>query len=131
MATLKASLLVLASSPEHSLRKAFFLSSRPIFYSGTLNTRAILPHNVGNPIVLSVMENLQVVDTLDGSRLESVSWDTAFTLIPGHAAINKLTHVNKTMTSLYALEETQTMADARGKNRLTIVECDGKYTTVA
>jgi hypothetical protein len=58
------SLLVVASSPEHSLRKAFFLSSRPIFYNGTLNTKATLPHNIENPIVLFVMENLQVVDTL-------------------------------------------------------------------
>ena len=76
------SVLVDASSPEHSLCKAFFLSSRPIFYSGTLNTKAILPHNVENPIVLSIMENLQVVDTLSGARLESASGDTVFTLIP-------------------------------------------------
>jgi hypothetical protein len=33
------SLLVVASSPEHSLCKAFFLSSRPFVYSGTLNTK--------------------------------------------------------------------------------------------
>ena len=52
------SLLVVASSPEHSLYKAFFLSSRPIFHSGTLNTNAIFQHNAGHPIVLSVMENL-------------------------------------------------------------------------
>jgi hypothetical protein len=77
------SLLVVASSPEHSLCKAFFLSNRPtIFYSGTLNSKAILPRNVENPIVLSIMENLQVVDTLSGAQLESASGDTVFTLIP-------------------------------------------------
>ena len=125
------SLLVVASSPEHSLCKAFFLSSRPTFYSGTLNTKAILPRKVENPIVMSVMENLQIVDTLSGSRLESTSGDTVFTLIPWHAAINKLTHVNRTITSLYALEDAaQTMAEVRGKSRLTIVECERKNTTV-
>ncbi len=61
------SLLVVASSPEHSRRKAFFLSSRPIFYNGTLNTKATLPHNIENPIVLFVMENLQVVDSLSAA----------------------------------------------------------------
>jgi hypothetical protein len=41
----------ISSSPQHALCKSFFLSSRPIFYSGTLDTTAILPHNIGNPIV--------------------------------------------------------------------------------
>jgi hypothetical protein len=114
------SLLVVASSPEHSLCKAFFLNSRPIFYSGKLNTTAILPHNIENPIVLFVMENMQVVDTLPGARLESATiGDTVFTLIIQHAAINKLTHVNKTTTSLHALEDAQTMAEVRGKSWLT------------
>jgi hypothetical protein len=76
------------------------------------------------------MENLQVVDTFSGARLESASGDTVITLIPWHAAINTLTHVNKTITSLYALEDAQTIAEVRGKNRLTIAECDENYTNV-
>jgi hypothetical protein len=103
--------LLAVASPEHSLCKAFFLSSRPIFYIGTLNTKAIFPHNIEDPIVQSIMENLQVVDTLSGARLESACGDTIFTLIPRHTAINKLTHMNKTITSLHALEDAQTMAE--------------------
>ncbi|KAI2507634.1 hypothetical protein MHU86_6821 [Fragilaria crotonensis] len=98
-------LQTISSSPRHALCKAFFLSSRPIFYSGTLDTTAILPGNVGNSIVLTVAENLQVVDTISGARLESACGDTVFTLIPRQAAINKLTHVHKTIISLYALED--------------------------
>jgi hypothetical protein len=52
------SLLVVASSPEHSLCQAFFLSSRPIFYSGTLNTKAILPHKVGSTIVINLLQKV-------------------------------------------------------------------------
>jgi hypothetical protein len=76
------------------------------------------------------MENLQVVDTFSGARLELASGDTVFTLIPRHAAVNTLTHVNKTKMLLYAPKDAQTMAEVRGKNRLTITEFDGKNTTV-
>ena len=86
------SLQIISSSPQHALCKSFFLR--------TLDTNGILPHNVGNPIVLSVMEHLQVVDTVSGAQLESASGDTVITLISRHAAINKLTHVDKTIMSL-------------------------------
>ncbi len=121
----------ISSSPQHALCKSFFLSSRPIIYSGTLDATAILPHNIGNPIVLMVTEHLQVVDTISGARLELASCgDTVFTLIPRQAAIDKLTHVNKTIISLYALEDAQTKAEVRGKKRVTIAETDGRCTTV-
>jgi len=50
--------------------------------------------------------------------------DTVFTLIPRQAAIDKLTHVNKTIISLYALEDVQTKAEVRGKKRVTIAETE-------
>jgi hypothetical protein len=45
-------------------------------------------------------------------------------LIPRQAAIDKLTHVNKTIISLYALEDVQTKAEVRGKKRVTIAETE-------
>jgi hypothetical protein len=45
-------------------------------------------------------------------------------LIPRQAAINKLTHVNKTIISLYALMDAQTKAEVRGKKRVTIAETE-------
>jgi hypothetical protein len=62
--------------------QSLVLEQRPIFNSGTLNKKAIVPHNIGHPIVRSVIENLQVADTFSGTRLESANGDTVFTLIP-------------------------------------------------
>jgi hypothetical protein len=68
---------------------------------------------------------------VSGARLESARiGDTVFTLIPRHAAINKLTRVNKIITSCYALEDTQTKAEVQGMKKLKIAETDGRYTTV-
>jgi hypothetical protein len=55
------------------------------------------------------MEHLQVIDTVSLAGLESVRGDTVFTMIPQHNAIQKLTHVNKTLMLLYALEVSQEM----------------------
>jgi hypothetical protein len=62
--------------------------------------------------------------------LVSESGDAVFTLIPRHYAIDKLTHVNRTVSSLYALEECQPKAEIRGKKRIPVAEDDGKYTTI-
>ncbi len=83
-----------------------------------------------NAHVLSAIENLKVIDTVLGARLESEVGDTVFTLIPREYAIEKLTHVNKSLRSLYALDDSQTKAEVRGKTRVTVAEDDGKYITV-
>jgi hypothetical protein len=41
-----------------------------------------------------------------------------------------MTHVNKTIASLYALETGKRTAELRGKTRITVAENDGKYATV-
>jgi hypothetical protein len=67
------------SSPAHSLDK-IFLSSRPVFYSGT--PYRILPNPIPNGCMLSAMEDLQVINTISGAQMESASGDTVFILIP-------------------------------------------------
>ena len=83
-----------------------------------------------NAHVLLAIEDLKVVDTVNGARLESETGDTVFTLIPRQCAIDKLTHVHKTLQSLHALDDSQTRAEIRGKARVTVAEDDGKYVTV-
>ena len=68
-----------SSSPEHSLDK-IILSSQPIFYSGT--TSRILPNHILNGHMLSVIEDLQVVNTVSGAHMKTVTGDTVFILIP-------------------------------------------------
>jgi hypothetical protein len=69
------------------------LSRRPVFYSGT--PRRSVPIPIDNGIMLSAMEDLKVIDTIVGARLESAGGDTVFTLIPRHDAIHKMSHVKK------------------------------------
>jgi hypothetical protein len=124
------SLTAISPSSVHSLCKSILMSSRPIFYSGTLINKEKWQKRIPNSISLSVMEHLQVIDTVSGARLNSSSGDNVFTLIPRHDAIQKLSHVNKTLMSLYALEDAQTIAEVRGRKRIPVPEDDGKYTTV-
>jgi hypothetical protein len=91
------SLKQVSSSPVHSLDKVF-LSSRPVFYSGTPNR--ILPNPIPNGRMLSAMEDLQVINTVSGAQMESACRDTGFILIPRHDSIHKMTHVKKTIASL-------------------------------
>lgn len=121
------SLNAVSSSPIHSLKKDF-LSTRPVFYSGTSNR--ILPNAIPNGIMLSAMEDLQVVNTVSGARMESASGDTVFILIPRRDSIQKMTHVKKTIASLYALDKGKSSSEVRGKTRITVAEDDGKYATV-
>jgi hypothetical protein len=114
-------------SPAHSLDK-IFLSSRPVFYSGT--PKRILPNPIPNGHMLSVIEDLQVINSVSGARLESASGDTVFILIPRHDSIQSMTHVKKTLTSLDALDKGKRCAEIRGKARIPVAEDDGKYTTV-
>ena len=116
-----------SSSPAHSLDK-IFLTSRPVFYSGTPNR--ILQNTIPKGHVLSAIKDLQVINTVSGARMESASGDTVFILIPRHDSIHKMTHVKKTLTSLYALDKGKSYAEIRGKTRIPVAEDDGKYTTV-
>jgi hypothetical protein len=114
----------------HSLCKSVFMSGRPIFFCGTRSTETLLPISMTNAYVLSAIEHLKVIDTISGARLTLTNGDTVFTLIPRHDAIRKLSHVKKTVTSLYALENAQPKAEIRGKTRIPMAGDDGKYTTV-
>jgi hypothetical protein len=82
-------LTVISPSPVHSLSKSMLLSSRPIFYSGTVDDTDMCRKRIPNSITLSVIEHLQVVDTPSGARLSSSSGDAVFTLIPRESAIEK------------------------------------------
>jgi hypothetical protein len=81
-------------------------------------------------IIYSATKDLHVIDTTEGAKLELTNTDTIFILIPRNDAIQKLTHVHKTLESLYALDHARTYTETRGKTRITVAEDDGKYTTV-
>ena len=85
---------------------------------------------VPNARILSAIKDLQVIDTVSGARMETASGDTVFLLIPRHDSIHKMTHVKKTLTSLYALDKGKSYAEIRGKTRIPVAEDNGKYTTV-
>ena len=122
-----ASLQEVLPSAVHAMGRSF-LSTQPVFYSGT--PRRHLPNPIDNGIMLSAIEDLKVIDTIFGARMKSASGDTVFTLIPRHDAIHKMTHVKKTVASLYALDAAKCAAEVRGKTRITVAEDDGKYATV-
>ena len=90
----------------------------------------IPPNPIPNGIMLSAVNDLCVIDTINGARMESASGDTVFTLIPRHDAIHNMTHVRKTLASLYALDRAKRAAEVRGKTRITVAEDGGKYVTV-
>ena len=73
------SLQEVISSLKHSLDKDF-LSSRPIFYSGT--TSRIHLNAILNGHMLSAIEDLQVVNTVPGAYMKTETGDTVFILIP-------------------------------------------------
>ena len=114
-------------SPVHSQVK-IFLSTRPVFYSGTANR--VLPNPIPNAVMLSAIQDLQVINTVSGARMQSASGDTVFILIPRNDSINKMTHVLKTITSLYALDKGKSAPEKRGNTRIPVAEDDGQYTTV-
>lgn len=122
-----ASLEKVSASDVHSLGRKF-LSTRPVFYSGTPSR--ILPNPISNGIMLSAMEDLKVIDTISGARMESETGDSVFFLIPRLEAIHDMTNVNKIMSSLYALEKGKGKPEIRGKTRITVAEDNGKYATV-
>lgn len=122
-----ASLEKVSSSEVHSLGRQF-LSTRPIFYSGTRSRS--LPNPVLNGIMLSAIEDLKVIDTIQGARMLSKTGDMVFILIPRLDAIHKMTNVSKIIASLHALEKGKGKAEIRGKTRITVAEDDGKYATV-
>jgi hypothetical protein len=68
--------------------------------------------------MLSATEDLNVIDTIFGARMESAAGDTVFTMIPRHVA------------SLYALDDATCAAEVRGKTRITVADDNGKYATV-
>jgi hypothetical protein len=122
-----ATLNKVLASPMHSMPRTF-LSTRPVFYSGTPSR--ILPNPIPNGIMFSAINDLQVIDTTLGAQMEAANGDTIFTLIPRYDAIHKMTNVKKTIASLYALDRGKRSAEVRGKTRITVAEDDGKYATV-
>ena len=121
-------LTLVEASPVHCICPLILKSGRPIFFSGTKDK--VMKNLPTNAHVLSAIDNLKVVDTVNGAKLESECGDIVFTLIPREYAIEKLTHVNKTLRSLYALDGSRTKSEVRGKKRVTVAEDDGKYITV-
>ena len=88
-----ASLQEVLPCSKHVMERSF-LSTRPVFISGT--PRRSVPNAIDNGIMLSaMMEDLKVINTIFGARMESAAGDTVFILIPRHDAIHKMTHVKK------------------------------------
>ena len=90
----------------------------------------ILQTQIGNGIMLSAVEDLTVVDTVTGARLELENGDTVFTLIPIKCAIKRVTMPGDVVSSLHVLENSTTASEVRGKKRIPVAEDDTKYVTV-
>jgi hypothetical protein len=114
-------------SPTHALTHESF-KSKPVFFSGT--SKRILPNPIPNCLVLSAIKDLTVVDTVTGARMTLPNGDAVFILIPRDASIRNMTHVNKTLTCLHAVDKAKRSTETRGKARIPVAEDHGKYTTV-
>jgi hypothetical protein len=103
--------------------------NRLIFFSGT--SRRSVPNNIPNSIVYSAITNMKVIDTIGGAWMNSNSGDTVFVLIPRKNAILKLSHVEKTLQSLRAIDRSKRCAEKRGKRRVPVPESkQSNYVTV-
>ena len=78
----------------------------------------------------AAVEDLTLVDTVMGARLELKNGDTVFPLIPRKCAIERVTMPGDVVSSLHALENSTTASEVRGKNRIPVAEDDAKYVTV-
>ena len=65
--------------------------------------------------MLSVIEDLQVVNTISGAHMKTVMGDTVFILILQHVSIQKMTHVQKPLRVLDALDKAKNEAENQGK----------------
>ena len=66
--------------------------------------------------------DMKVVDMVEGAQMKSESGDTVFVLIPREKAITKISHVNKMLKSLCAVNNAKGFTEQRGKKRMTIPE---------
>ena len=65
--------------------------------------------------MLSAIEDLQVVNTVSGAYMKTEMGDTVFILIPQQETIQKMTHVQKTLRALDALDKAKNEAENRRK----------------
>jgi hypothetical protein len=95
-------------------------NSKPVFFSGTAKRK--VPNNPSKCIVYSAIMDMKVVDTVEGAQMKSDSGDTVFVLIPREKAIAKISHVNKMLQLLRALNNAKGFTEQRGKKRISVPE---------
>jgi hypothetical protein len=116
------SLPVVEPSPKHVIRVDQENNPKPIFFSGT--SKRNVPNQVPNSIVYSAIMDMKVVDKVSGARMDSDSGDNVFVLIPRKLAITKLSHVNRTLQSLPALNKAKVCTEKRGIKWMTVPESE-------
>jgi hypothetical protein len=115
-------------STSKGMDKTFFTSNKPsVFFSGTSEK---VPTNAPENSVSFSATDLQVVDTVKGCQMKLANNDVVFLLIPREAAIDQMTYVKDTVSSLFNLEQAKKNPEKRGKKRIPVAEDDGKHTTV-
>jgi hypothetical protein len=97
-----ASLTEVAPSPVH-ISGWTFLGTRPVFCNGAKNR--MLPNLIPSGIMLSAIEDLKVIKSISGARMLSSRGENVFIVIPRIDAINRNTLVQRTLTSLCALDK--------------------------
>jgi hypothetical protein len=116
-------------SPQHMMNMSNDAISTPIFFSGT--SKREVPNQVSNSIVKSAIEDMRVVDTVDGARMEVSNEESIFVLVPRRAAIEQLKNVNTTLLSMSALDKAKGFTEKRGNKRITATEgINSNYVTV-
>ena len=116
-------------SPQHMMNMSNDAISTPVFFSGT--SKREVPNQVSNSIVKSAIEDMRVVDTVDGARMEVSNEESIFVLVPRRAAIEQLKKVNTTLLSMRALDNAKGFTEKRGNKRITATEgINSNYVTV-
>jgi hypothetical protein len=116
-------------SPHNMMNMGDDTNSKAVFFSGTSERK--VPNQVNNSIVKSAITDMRVVDTVKGARMDLAPDENVFLLIPRKAAIEKLSHVNKTLESMSALNKAKGFTEKRGNKRITATEGkNSNYVTV-
>ena len=82
-------------------------------------------------MVKSAIEDMRVVDTVDGAWMEVSNEESIFVLVPRRDAIEQLKNVNTTLLSMSALDKAKGFTEKRGNKRITATEgINSNYVTV-
>jgi hypothetical protein len=104
-------------------------SSKAVSFSGRSERK--VQNQVNNCILKSAIMDMRVVDTVDSAQMDLAPEENVFVLIPRKAATKKLLNVNKTLSSMSALDKAKGFAKKCGNKQIIAIKDKSlNYVTV-